>query len=77
MNAPNGNGFWWKIAGMFAPFVIAGFIALVSMGANLKNLQAQVDQKASRDVVQAQLADISNQLRDIRAQLDRIERRTQ
>lgn len=71
----NNNGFWWKLAGMFTPFIVAGFIALVSMNASVKNLEAQVQTKASKEVVEAQRDDISNQLRDIRAQLDRIERK--
>lgn len=69
----NGNGLWTRLILALLPLALLGLIAWGTTQANVSNLADKLDDKANRETIAAQFTDLSNQLRAMREQLDRIE----
>jgi hypothetical protein len=75
MTEPNGSRLWVKILGLLIPLLLTGAIAFGVLRSEADGLRRDVDQKASRDVVEAQYQSLLRELQNINQRLERIERR--
>lgn len=71
----NGNSVWLKILGVIVPLIAAATVALVTMRADVRNLQTVVETKASREVVTEQYQSLLRELQAIRTDLTELKRR--